>query len=662
MIKKQVTTFKKPPSSNILYSLLACIHLSALPSYAGFPVTIILLIITLSLWQIHIIKNNNKNPGKLSQLIIIITVFISILYSYGQILGQQSGIALVILMTTLKLFETKNTRDCHIIIYSAFFIIATNFFLSQSIWLIIYAFFITILLTTILIAISDRLETIPFKIRLKMAGRHFVYAIPFMLVLFLLFPRIPGPLWALPQDAFSGHTGLSEEMSPGSINRLISSPSIAFRVKFDDAIPEHHLRYWRGAVLSLYDGKTWHRGDAPKTAKPNISFSKDETKLLRYNVTLEPTNLSWLLTLEYPFRHSNQYSISREAMLLTNKKVSNVTNYSVVSNSNAVNRALFKQEDYRNRLLPNNLNPETITLAKKLLSRSNYSKQQYINNVLSYYRDNNFIYTLSPDLLGDNAMDDFLFKSRRGFCEHYASSFVYLMRAAGIPSRVVIGYQGGKINPLDDYMIVRQSDAHAWAEVWIDNYWQRVDPTAAVSPDRVEQGILNAGLEKNKLPLLLVSNSDFIKNAAFLYDSFQNSWNQWVISFDQKKQNDLLKALGLEDATPSNLILLMVACLTITGLIISWFLFKQNTIEKDRVQHYYNIFCQKLQRYGIQRQLHEGPVDFESRLYDELTLTEKNRNDVTFVFKAYRTLHYGNLLNRKITEQYIKKIKTFKLD
>ena len=653
-------TFKEKPNNNILYSLLASIHLSALPSYTELPITILLLIITLSLWQIHIIRNNKKNPGKLAQLIIIITVFFSILYSYGQILGQQSGIALVILMTTLKLFETKNTRDCYIIIYSAFFIIATNFFISQSIWLIIYVFLITIILTTILIAISDRLETISFNTRLKMASRYFIYAIPFMLILFLLFPRIPGPLWALPQDAFSGHTGLSEEMSPGSINRLISSPSIAFRVKFDDVIPEHHLRYWRGAVLSLYDGKTWHRGDAPKTAKSNISFSKDNTKLLHYKVTLEPTNLSWLLTLEYPFHYSNQYSISREAMLLTDKKISNVINYSMVSQSNATNRALFEQEDYKNRLLPVDINPETISLARKILARSNYSKQQYINNILKYYRDNDFIYTLNPDLLGDNAMDDFLFKSRRGFCEHYASSFVYLMRAVGIPSRIVIGYQGGKINPLDDYMIVRQSDAHAWAEVWIDDHWQRVDPTAAVSPDRVEQGVLNAGLEKNKLPLLLVSNSDFIKNAAFLYDSFQNTWNQWVISFNQKKQNDLLKALGLEDATSSNLILLLVTCLTITGLIISWLILKQNTVEKDRVQHYYNIFCQKLQRYGVQRQLREGPIDFESRLYNELTLSKKNRNDVMFIFKAYRTLHYGNLLNSKLADQYVKKIKTFK--
>jgi len=326
-----------------------------------------------------------------------------------------------------------------------------------------------------------------------------------------------------------------------------------------------------------------------------------------------------LLSLEYPQVYNDPgkqrgYGVNREAMLITRNKVSNVMNYTVASDTRAINQALFAQESYKNRLLPVNKNTKTIKLADSLFQAAGFDKAQYVISVLDYFRNNQFIYTLNPDLLGENAMDDFLFNSRRGFCEHYASAFTYLMRAAGIPARVVIGYQGGKMNPLDDYMIVRQSDAHAWSEVWLGNHWQRIDPTAAVSPNRVEQGVLHAGLENDRLPLLLVSNNEFFKNMAFFYDSMQNNWSQWVIGFNQKKQNELLKSLGFDKASTGNLILLLVICLSIAGAIIGWFLLTRQTIKKDTVQHYYNLFCLKLQRQGLQRQLNEGPVDFEKRI------------------------------------------------
>ncbi|VAW52783.1 FIG001454: Transglutaminase-like enzymes, putative cysteine proteases [hydrothermal vent metagenome] len=653
------------PETNVLFLLLVGIHLSTLPLYGRMPLSIILLLGTLSLWQLLIIKQQKKNPGKFIQLFIILISFLTALYTYGHVFGQQPGIALVTIMTVLKLFETKNSRDCYIIIYSAFFIIASNFFYSQSVWLILYVFAVVVFLVVILITLSDKIKSVSLKNRFTMAVRFIFYAVPLMLILFVLFPRIPGPLWGLPDDAFAGRTGLSEEMSPGSINQLISSPAIAFRVKFNGEIPAHRQLYWRGAVLSLYDGKTWRRSDAPSTTQANIQYSDNDKNSYHYKITLEPTNLNWLLSLELPEindkNNKQQYNFSREAMLITNSKITNIISYTVNSKVNAKNQSLFTQEHYKNRLLPVDKNPQTVSLSRQLLQSSGFDSKQYINAVLAYFKNNNFIYTLNPDLLGENAMDDFLFTSRRGFCEHYASAFTYLMRAAGIPARVVIGYQGGKMNPLDDYMIVRQSDAHAWAEVWFDGYWQRVDPTATISPDRVEQGILNAGLENSRLPLLLVSNNKLFKNMAFLYDSFQNNWNQWVIGFNQKKQNDLLKSLGFENASTSNLILLLVICLTIAAAIISWFLLTHKTTDKDRIQHYYNLFCLKLNRHGLQRLLHEGPVDYENRLRNELPLSTNNKTEIAFIFKAYRTLHYGNQNNNNLTARYIKKIKAFRL-
>ena len=654
------------PDREILVSLLIGIHLSALPLYAGLPIPVTLLLLSLSLWQFLLITRNRPNPGKIVLLSIVVLSFLIVRYSFGHVFGQQPGIALVTLMTILKLFETKSHRDGYIVIYSAFFIIASNFFHSQSIWLIIYVFFVVVSLVSILIALSDRLNTVPLTHRFKMSSRFIFHAIPMMLVLFFLFPRIPGPLWGLPEDAFTSQTGLSEEMSPGSINRLINSSAIAFRVKFEQQVPRHSQLYWRGAVLSDYDGRTWRRNDAPASTEPNIQYDENPENRVRYTVTLEATNLSWLLSLEYPkpangSTHDLKYSLNREAMLLTKDKINKVTSYTIESQTGSINRALFDQESYKNRLLPLQLNPRTLALSRQLLQSSENDAQRYISNVLSYFRDNGFIYTLTPDLLGDDAMDDFIFTSRRGFCEHYASAFTYLMRAAGIPSRVVVGYQGGKMNPLDDYMIVRQSDAHAWSEIWINGSWQRVDPTAVISPDRIERGILNAGLENSQLPLLLLSDNSFIRNATFLYDSFQNQWNQWVIGYDQKKQYDLLKSLGLDNASPANLILLLVICLTVTAMIVSWFILTKNTVEKDRVQHHYNLLCRKLQRQGIQRNLNEGPVDFENRIYDEQALSTRTRHDLMFIFKAYRSLHYGTRSNNDLVKNYLKKIRKLKI-
>jgi len=230
-----------------------------------------------------------------------------------------------------------------------------------------------LLLIAMLIALSDKLNSLPLKNRLSMAARFVLYAMPLMLILFVLFPRIPGPLWGLPDDAFTSKTGLSEEMSPGSINRLISSSAIAFRVKFENEISPHRQRYWCGAVKSLYDGKTWRRSDTPDSAQTNIQYSKNSEHSFDYSITLEPTNLKWLLSLEYPQVYNEPgkqraYGVNREAMPITRNKVSNVRNYTVASDTRAINQALFAQESYKNRLLPVNKNIKTIKLADALVS------------------------------------------------------------------------------------------------------------------------------------------------------------------------------------------------------------------------------------------------------------------------------------------------------
>jgi protein-glutamine gamma-glutamyltransferase len=650
------------PEQSTRYALLAGILLSAAPLIAGFPPAVMVLLFTISAGQFFIIRQQRKNPATLFRLLIAIIIFAVVVLSYGHFFGQRPGIAIVVLMTLLKMFELRQQRDAYIVIYSNFFILASSFFSSQPVWLALYVIAVITFLVSILFDLSDRRRTTGFRQRLVQSAWLVGYAMPIMLLLFLLFPRVPGPLWGLPDDAFSGQTGLSEEMSPGSINRLISSSAIAFRVEFDDqAVPARKLLYWRGAVLSRYDGKTWTRDDAPRNTTPNIDFSASaDLNDIDYRVTLEPNRLNWLLTLDYVYDHDPEYRLNREAMLLTRDKITKVTSYQLSSSPGAVNRSLFDQEDYKNRLLPVDMNPETVALARDLLTRAGFNQDAYVQAVLAYFVEQSFSYTLDPPLLSENAMDDFLFNTRRGFCEHYASAFVYLMRAAGFPARVVIGYQGGTMNPLGDYMLVRQSDAHAWAEVWRQDHWHRVDPTAIISPERIERGIENAGLELNRLPAILVTDSQTLRQLAFLYDSFQNSWNQWVIGFDRDKQSQLLELLGLENTDTSTLVLLLTVSLGITAALVAWLLLKTRSGSPDIVQQHYELFCRKLHKAGISRRLHEGPSDFEQRVANTAASSENCRKELHMIFAAYRRLHYGNDLRPSIVKDFVRRTRRFR--
>ena len=655
----------------LLLMLPPGILLSVLPMLADMALPVTLLAALLGLWQMLIIGYRLKNPARLVQILILLVCFAALVFSYGYVIGRQAGVALLTLMTLLKLFETKTHRDCYIIVYSCLFITASNFFQSQSVWLMLYVFAVVIYLLSLLIALSDRRHSLGHAGHLRLAGRLGLYALPFMLVLFVLFPRIPGPLWGLPDDAFSASTGLGEEMSPGSINQLVSSSAIAFRVKFHGQVPPQPQRYWRALVLSSYDGRTWRRDDAPASALPNLEYGEKQALIYDYTITLEPHNHHWLPTLQYPLPATDNrrvlmsgpaHRFSREALLLSKEPVTHALNYRLRSQANTLNRSLFDRESYKNRLLPAGRNPQTLALAKQLLESSHYQAPAYIRRVLQYFRDNDFVYTLNPGSLGENAMDDFLFGSRRGFCEHYASAFTYLMRAAGIPARVVIGYQGGQMNPLDEYMIVRQSDAHAWTEIWYgtrDNgYWKRIDPTAAVSPDRIERGVQNAGLDSAGLPLLLAPGNPLLKQLAFFYDSLQHQWNQWVIGYDQDKQASLLRALGLEGKA-SDLVLLLTVFMGLGALLVAWLLLRQKTRERDRVQYHYRRLCSRLARRGVRRNDAEGPRDYEKRVLQTLDLKPAQRSQLQFVFRAYRALHYGNHNNPKLEKLFISRARNF---
>jgi transglutaminase-like putative cysteine protease len=642
-----------------LAPVLLGIHIVGLPLYPHMPLPVLVTITVFTAWTILIISGKLAQPGRILVFLLTATVVAVLMKSFGTILGQQSGSAMLLLLSFLKLFEMKSSRDIMIVIFMGFFLLASKFFYSQGLLVAVHVFVAVVYLTSLLIMFSDRLGTTSFNTRVYKSLRMIVQAVPLMLVLFVLFPRIPGPIWGLPKDVQSATTGLSDKMSPGSINRLVASGDVAFRVRFFTEPPPRSDLYWRGLVLSNYDGRTWRTDDAPSYARPWIVTPVDEDFRHTYTVMLEPHNQRWLYALESIIEYEGQLVVTREMQVLTRNKVLDVMSYSLRSDTNVQNRGLFEAERRKSLALPVGLNAETVRFGRRLYREANSDHKSYINRVLQHFAENEYFYTLNPPLLGENAMDDFLFGTRRGFCEHFASAFVVLMRAAGVPSRIVVGYQGGTMHPFDNYMIVRQSDAHAWAEVWLDDSgWVRVDPTAAVSPTRIENGIENAGLERELLPVILVSDNALFQRARYLWDSFHNNWNEWIVGYNRERQRELLAMLGLDDVSSADLVLWLVVSMTLAGSLLAWWVVRREPVkQKDEIKSLYDRYCRKLGKAGVHPRPSEAPAELLARAS---RLLPAKRQELAMITADYEHLRYGGDEDERRRRRYIRAVRRFR--
>lgn len=645
---------------DLLWALLLGIQLVTAPFYWRIPIPVIVTVAIFTIWVIMIALQRTGQPGRFVRVMLLVLTLAVMTVSFGTLLGREAGTGFLILLSFLKLFEVRDKRDLYVLVYLNYFLIASNFFHTQSPWVAVYVVAVVIYLTSLLILFSDRLSTIIWQDRLRMAARMILQAVPVMLILFLLFPRVPGPLWGLPKDAATAVTGLSEDMSPGSLSSLIQSDEVAFRVRFKGDAPPHDSLYWRGPVFSHYDGQTWTAGLQSARAQPNLSESADADALLTYTVTIEPHQRDWLFALEYPVKlEGTGYRLSREMQLHNKKDLASVFQYSLTSDRRATNVGLFELERTRNLHLPGQLNDKTVELAQSWMDEHAGDVRAVINQALRYFRNQPFVYTLNPPILGNDAMDDFLFETQRGFCEHYSSAFVYLMRAAGIPARVVTGYQGGDKNPLDDYIIIRQSNAHAWAEVWIeDSGWVRVDPTAAVSPDRIERGIQNTSVERELLPAILISENAWLNHARYQWDSFNNTWNEWIVGFDQHKQRQLFKRVGMERTDWQGLVTWLVLGMLITGVLVAWWVFKRGTGKRiDRIRRTYDAFCRKLAKTGTSRLINEGPQEYYDRIRHQLEPSSARAADA--ILRLYLKIRYGDERSRQNIKAFVRLVRSF---
>jgi transglutaminase-like putative cysteine protease len=586
-------------------------HTFHIPFWASF-VFICLLFLRLAISDRSI--NRFFIAGFLFRLTIGAIIFSGVFMTYGTMVGRDAGVTLLVLLGGMKLIEIKSERDYYISTFIGFLLILTNFFYTQVLAVSIYLFATLVVLVAALISINDRHSTLNLKSRLKESTTLFIHALPLMVIMFLLFPRVNGPLWGLPKDAQSGLTGIDDEMSPGSISQLILSDDVAFRVSFEDDIPPKSSLYWRGPVLWYTDGFKWVP-DRPRDAETRIIA---ETEAVNYTVTMEASDKRWLFALDIPSKEVTNSYFSHDMQLRTKRPVLKRTRYEASSYIDYVLLSDNKEDLEYALQLPGNYHPKTIALARSWREQG-LSDIQIVEKALNHFNQQTFYYTLAPPVLLDDPVDEFLFESREGFCEHYAAAFTVLMRAAGIPARVVTGYQGGTINPVGRYLIVYQRDAHAWTEVWLgeDRGWVRVDPTSAVSPSRVTDGIESA------LPESLINIPPGIFNNTFsrnlwermnnTVDAINNRWNQWVLGYDRNRQTFLLNRIGFGDIDSegllTGLIFLIIACM----LIISLTLFHQAAKHYDSARHWYDKFRKRLMRAGIRIYDHEGPRDLATR-------------------------------------------------
>ncbi len=654
------------PDRQALYSLFIAFLLSVSPHLGRLPVWFILLAIFVFGWRYKIITTNGPPPGRIIRIVIIFTVLFLLFQHYHTLLGRDAGVAMLVALTMLKFLELRTLRDYMLVVFLSLFIVLTNFLYSQSLWLGVYLIAVIIVLFTVMMYLNHRNRQKPFAM-LKRAAAIVMMGLPVAILLFLLFPRLQGGLFGLPSDSHAGLTGMSDTMKPGSINELNQSEKVAFRVAFNGRSPPvTKKRYWRGLVLENYEQGVWKEGPQVKAIAGAVSYEKED--LIEYSILQEPSNQKWIFVLDMPVSKPAELKWGtgqtlrsmepiRERLQLQMKSA---IEYKFTGISNGVRQ--------RNLDISSVKGARLTRLADKLYREAG-SDKAYIKAVFDYYRDNEFFYTLQPPLLGDKPVQSFMLDTRRGYCEHYASSFTIMMRLAGIPARVVIGYQGGEWNEQGDYLIVRQSDAHAWSEVWLDESgWVRVDPTSAVAPERIEYGfsamreLMEQGqplgnVAGERLQAILAGTlfSRTIKGVKLFWDGVNTRWYKWVIDYGRKNQNGLLRWFGFHQTDWGKRVFLLLGLVSLVVGIQAWLLFRRKKI--DPAVRQYQKYCRRLCRVGIVRSPSEGPARFARRV---IGARPDLRERVMSVTEAYIAILYAGNTHKKQQQRLARTVNKFR--
>jgi transglutaminase-like putative cysteine protease len=614
---------------------LGGLAVAAAPHVGHLQAWVTALAVSVCAWRLMAERRGWALPGRALRSGLTLAATAGIVIGYQPLNGLDAGTALLTLMAALKLLETRTRRDHMVLVFIGWFLCLATFLYGQDMaaaaWVLPAVWLLSASLLNVARTGHDDQPLQPFRT----TGAMLLKALPITLVLFVFFPRIAGHFWGVPSGERAA-TGLTEEMSPGDISELSINDTVAFRVRFDGPVPPPLQRYWRGPVMTEFDGFTWSRARAQAYNRPPVEYFGDPVS---YVVTLEPTSQRMLFALdmvrEWPADMAQQ---SWDYQLWTRNRIDAVIQYRAESYPNyRAGADLSKALRNRELQLPPERNPRARALAVRMRAATD-SDESYVDAVLRMYREQEFYYTLTPPRLQRDSVDDFLFNTRRGFCGHFASSFTMLMRAAGIPARVVGGYQGGDWNSLGGYLIVRQSHAHAWSEIWLAGRgWTRVDPTAAVAPERVEQGLAAALPEDEPVAGRLLRSSDLLWQARLAWDNVNARWNDWIVRYSSESQERMLESLGFEQPDWRQLGMLMGAGLALCFVALSaWLAWEFRPKAADAATRSYRAFTSRLAKRGIQRAPHEAPRDFLLRVRQLRPDLERQASAITELYLRLR--------------------------
>jgi transglutaminase-like putative cysteine protease len=589
-------------------------------------------------WRARNLRVAPRLPARYLRIGVAGLLTLAVLIGFHTLNGVEAGSSLLVAMATLKLTETVRRRDWLIVLGAALFLLLAACLDGPALWRLPLYMGELWVLCSALYGLGAGADAPPAAALLRRAALSLALALPFAVLLFLFVPRLSGSFWAIPQPD-QAVTGLGDEMSPGSISQLTQSGDAALRVRFDGPMPPAAQRYWRGPVLHNFDGYTWRRQRADLGRAPSLQF---QGPAYSYEITLEPTQHNILIALELPQdlpdTLPNTYP-SFDYQLIAPTPVSRAISYRLQSSlQHRTDEPLSAAARRMDLQLAPGRNPRSIELANSLRAGVN-GDRAYVDAVLDYLRNGDFSYTLEPPLLNLDSVDDLLFRTRQGFCGHYASAFAMLMRAGGVPARVVTGYLGGIWNRYGEYLYITQSDAHAWTEVWLDGRgWIRIDPTAVVAPGRLTEELddLLPAAGASRLRLL---DSPWIVNAVQAWQGLNAWWQDEFIGFNFARQLGLLGRLGIKNHDLQALALLLAAGAGIWLAVIAWGLRpRAQPGAEDGLSRSWRALERRLRRLAPARAAYECPTDYAARVgraHPELSAP------LSALARRYARLRYG---------------------
>jgi protein-glutamine gamma-glutamyltransferase len=607
-VKPQPVTFEQ------LLAISVCLALALLPHLGSLPTWVLVAVAALGGIRLALARRGGAAPPRGAKLLIAGLAIGLLFLQFRTFNGLSAGTALLALTAGLKLLETDTRRDVYAITLIIYFMSMSTLLEGDSFWLLTYIIGVGWLTTATLLRVTTTLPAPNWRRSLRYVGRILGQALPLALVFWLLFPRLPGPLWHLPDDGQSAESGLSDSMSPGDISELALSDEIAFRVRFAAAPPPPNERYWRGPVMHDFDGHTWTRGRPQPFGAPTL---QPHGEAYQYTLSLEPNHHNWIFALDWPTHWDLPHgALTSDYTLVRPDPVSRPIDVAATSyTSIQYPEPLSTFSRRRDARLPATRNPRTLQLAQSLRS-AHPDDMEYVHAILDMFRQQAFYYTLTPPKLSDDSVDEFLFETKRGFCGHYASAFAMLMRAAGIPARVVTGYQGGTFNRFANYWIVRQSDAHAWDEIWIDGHgWLRIDPTSVIAPSRVERGLNDTANADNSSESRWQYRASWLADTRLRLDALRLLWRERILLFNDDSQTKLLEWLHIPEPDGQKLVLLLAAALSLVLVWLTWQVRREiDPTRKELLIRAYSKLCAKLAAVGLPRLAHEGPEDYAARV------------------------------------------------